>query len=170
MKKILVAITIVAMLSITSSAMATKIKAAKAPKSACLSLGGNVGLSMAIKKAGALPFGTGKFTLYAIQGTLEESSSLFPCVGTGYMNGQTFVFTVTTVTDYAQFSMTGYWNVVFDTGYVEVVRSEEDFGVYEFSESLWSYDCGTIGVVDAISDAAMTNSEMSMDDNPFVEK
>ena len=86
------AITIVAMLSIASSAMAAGYKA---PKEICLEVDGspNSVFCLAVKSLGRVNFaGKQKLQHYAIAGSYNMSGDHHPIGGTGYMDNSIFRF------------------------------------------------------------------------------
>lgn len=111
----------------------------KPPKSLCVWSGvpGGPALSLGIKKGNKIEFGAGKSTMFTVQGVYF----MLPVCGTGYMNGDNFVFYLSTAMDGTEYTMMGIWNVVAESGALDVNESKSG-GLTSESYALLPIDCG----------------------------
>lgn len=118
MKKILSTIlAIVVSLSLAGVAMAA---APKPPASICLDTSSLVIFSLATKATGNIKMEDGAQKFYSIQGAYLAPSVYFPVVGSGYMEGNIFHFTLTGTYNVSGtpnwIQAEGFWNVTAHTG------------------------------------------------------
>jgi hypothetical protein len=133
-------------------------KKSKPPKSICLIPAGTLyPFSMATKKGGTVQLGGDKVSLYTIQGTFTVIIDTFPLTGTGYMVGDDFIFNVYS-TGYIAWSIYGSWNIVNETGFVNVF-SFNGSNVSEGAVELELYDCDLLSVSPPVPLASMPASE-----------
>lgn len=119
---------------------------AKAPKNICFVAQGSLfAFSMATKK-GITATLSEKVTFYDIQGTLSSLGlTSWPLSGTGYMYGDTFVFNLNS-NGYVTVAMYGKWNVVSETGEVNIIQTNSTNSVTEQECTLQLYDCNVFPV------------------------
>jgi hypothetical protein len=149
MKKILAALTVVSMLTITSQAIA---KGPKPPKSICLGVDGYTPtFALTTSKGGTVVVADKeKIQHYNIQGFMHQfAGSNFPAHGSGYVKGDIFTFTLTTMLvhgDVTTINLFGKWNLLTETGTAWVSENRLTVNYQFIGKTLYLLDCNEFSV------------------------
>lgn len=131
----------------TFSAPATAATS-KPPKNICFTAPGSVlYFSIGTAKSLTATLAGEKVSFYDIHGILSAFGlATYPLTGTGYMVGDSFVFNLNS-TGYVTVAMYGKWNVVTESGEVNIIQtnSPDDVTEQEFILQLW--DCNSLPVL-----------------------
>jgi len=167
MKKVLITL-LALLLTVTVAAPGMAAPKAKAPKNICLLTTGSVLVfSMATKKGATLAIGGEKVPMYTIQGTLTVVFAGFPLEGSGYMVDNDFIFSLNS-NAYATISAYGAWNVVTETGFVNIIQTNSPNLVTESDYPLEVFDCDSLGIGGPVPPVSLSASA-PVDANAMIE-
>lgn len=116
-------------------------KSSKPPKSICFNPEGTfTAFSMATKKGASMTMGGEKVSFYFIQGVYLLLFDTYPLTGSGYMVNDDFIFNLQS-NGYASIAIYGAWNIVSETGFVNIIQSNSTNSVTEDDYALLVSDC-----------------------------
>jgi hypothetical protein len=141
MKKIvLIVLVFTVCLSLAGVAMAV---VPKPPASICLDTGAAVVFSLVVKPSSAIKMLDGTQKFWSIQGALLSPGVDFPVIGSGYIEGNVFHFTLN-----GTYNITGTANWIQAEGFWDVIAHTGTMYIYITASGNWTFPLSQVPCTD----------------------